>query len=326
MIGQTIDSRPMVPWGVLTLLALAAGCIMLAILQQSSGWLIFAVLPGFLAAALFLSRPGHFTAEFTPSSMEVLAPVQLSIPYASIEGLVAPGRPYEVHRHGPHDYPIQVCHADGLLEIPAGLTVPADAVYCFLYSTLSPSGDRAVNPLLSDYVNRQEQVFGVSKVFTYRARHHFRPMRITDRSRHAVLAIGLACLTWFVIGIVGGGRGEAVNTWICISSLFGVIAGMFWLLLLNDLQRGPRGIKDWRHASLAISPVGLALLQGDQKGEMRWDEAAPGCLSDRFGFRDHSRRGLLLHLEGATILLQDIFDRPLPVIHQRIQEYWKRTA
>ena len=49
----------------------------------------------------------------------------------------------------------------------------------------------------------------------------------------------------------------------------GLFALLFWLIAR---QVSGANIKGWTKASLVISPLGLALVQGDMKGEMHWDE------------------------------------------------------
>jgi hypothetical protein len=77
-------------------------------------------------------------------------------------------------------------------------------------------------------------------------------------------------------------------------------------------------LRRWRDAGLVISPAGLALVQGNVRGEMRWAE-----LKDlRYKTRT-SAAGIVLKFEGAEVGIINIYDRPLYLIYERIREYWR---
>jgi hypothetical protein len=87
------------------------------------------------------------------------------------------------------------------------------------------------------------------------------------------------------------------------------------------------GIRRRDQASLVISPSGLAMPQGDMKGRMYWGELRDSRLSrgiESFRFGGASGpAGIHLIVEGAEILVADIYDRPLPLIYGRIRRYWQ---
>jgi hypothetical protein len=86
-------------------------------------------------------------------------------------------------------------------------------------------------------------------------------------------------------------------------------------------------MRNWREASLVIGPLGLAVVQGDLKGEMRWGELRQLHMkAPRFAAYANRMKlgpGIRLVVEGATIVIADLYDRPLRVIHQRIMDYWR---
>jgi len=101
---------------------------------------------------------------------------------------------------------------------------------------------------------------------------------------------------------------------------------LFFFAFLAGSRRGGR-VKNWRKSSLVISPMGLALVQGDIKGEMRWDElrdvqykSRPGSFSMDV---NTAMPGVLLKFEGASITIADIYDQPLRIIYERIRRYWR---
>src|SRR5262249_60585866 len=79
------------------------------------------------------------------------------IAYKDIEEVWAERKSADPHKPGGRSYPIQVVHVGGVLRIPAALDVPSFEVDRFLSSYLPPGGSREVNPLLSDYLRRQQE-------------------------------------------------------------------------------------------------------------------------------------------------------------------------
>jgi hypothetical protein len=73
--------------------------------------------------------------------------------------------------------------------------------------------------------------------------------------------------------------------------------------------------------------MGLALIQGDLRGELRWDELRdirfrPGGGSISSVSGEGNLRGIHLIVEGATIVIVDLYDRPLSLIYQQLRGYW----
>jgi len=92
----------------------------------------------------------------------------------------------------------------------------------------------------------------------------------------------------------------------------------------------PEGrIRNWHQASLVICPVGLAMVQGDMEGELRWNEVLNVELRSRAqGFHltsETTRPGIVLSVEGARIVIADIYDRPLQDVYENILHYWREA-
>jgi hypothetical protein len=127
---------------------------------------------------------------------------------------------------------------------------------------------------------------------------------------------------------VGAGIAGEFMGWLA-GGIVSVFLGGWFALLAWLLGNGkPRSIKRWRQASLVISPQGLALVQGDMQGELRWDEVRDVRIRrrDRSSFELSSGTagpGILLRVEGATVSIADLYDRPLVIIHQNILQYWR---
>src|SRR5438105_4074233 len=171
-------------------------------------------------------------------------------------------------------------------------------------------------------------MFGDAKVFSYRARPHPTP-HPRLRSVAMCAAVAITGLAWLVIGLVAG---ERFLPWAMVGGLllptFAIFAAAF------SLEGRRTRIKNWRQSGLVIGPAGLALVQGDMRGELRWRELRNVEYRHRprsfqvegMGFRWGSAppyRGIHLIVEGARIVIADIYDRPLPLIYDRIRSYWQ---
>ncbi len=323
MIGQQIESRPRFPVGatLFFLVALALVVAGLLVPKGSVHYFVGAALPLFIALFLLLTREPAFAAEFTREGIEVHNPPTL-IPYDSIEGLWGRGRSSDPDKPGPRSFQINVAHEEGVLRIPARLNVSSDDVYLFLYDQFPPEGSRGTIPLLAEHLEEQERTFGQERVWCYRGRHHVGIGTKYPRAIAVCWALVAAAVVW--IGAAIALKNEAWGGCGGLLLLFGLL---FLLAFVAEGRRGARPVKNAREAGLVISPVGLALVQGDLKGEMRWDELRDVQYRSRpasFSMDAHTGRpGIILKFPGADIVIADIYDQPLRVIYERIRGYWK---
>ena len=322
MIGQTIESRPRLPLGAIFWLLVALLLDVFAVVQDNADVAIGSVFPWLVAVLFWRLRERSFTARFTETALEVQEP-PLQVRYADLQGLLAPRRPANPFKAGPRSYLIQVIHSSGVLRIPARLNVPSDEVFSFLYRQFPPSGSRAVPNALADFLRHQERRFGPEQVWTYRARPFLGRSKRHPRLMAFFLALLLSAPFWIAWGIIQKQEG-----WIgCGSSgLFfgGLVSLLFWLEGRHNFS----GVGKWQKAGLVVAPDGLALVQGDLVGELRWDEVRSvnlGKASSAFQFTASTQplRGIVLKVEGAVIVIADVYDRPLSLIYQNIRHYWK---
>ncbi len=172
-----------------------------------------------------------------------------------------------------------------------------------------------MNPVLAEYLESQERQFGPDAVRTYCAAS--RRLRGTRRGYRAFLfgLIGTGA-AWTAFGFSGFDE----TAW----GAAGIVCAFLGAILYAaSFGEAIREIKNWRQASLVIGPLGMAMVQGDIQGEVRW----PELLEIRFnarprGFNLMNQRamipGILLKVKGADIVIADIYDRPLYVIYNGI--------
>ena len=247
------------------------------------------------------------------------------VPYASIQNIKVGGRLADPVGFRKASCPIAVLHDGRVLHIPSRLNFPSHEVYRFLAERIPDGGGRDVNPVLADYLERQEQYFGPDSVATFRAASG-RATGARLGYRAFCIGVTVAGAAWMVYGFSGfgetmwGGVGVAC-------AVAGIL--LYTVSFAESLAAGSsRKLKD---ASLVIGPQGMAMVQGDIQGEVRWPElleirfnANPSGVN--FGNVHALIPGILLRVKGATIVIADIYDRPLYVIYNRIMAASGRSA
>ncbi len=333
MIGQTIRGRRDVPIASIMFAGVGCGLLGLAFVDSSIHWAIGAVLPFCLAVPLLWPRYRPLAFTFTRTGVEVEEP-PLTVEYDRIETIKAAKRPGNPDKDGPMHYPIAVVYDGGTLHLPPWLSVPSDEVFRFLLGTFPESGSRDVHPKLGHYLEEQIEEFGEELVHSFRARENLGAGR-PGRELGVSLMLLVTGVAWFVIGMLlmskeRKPRANHFEVWNAVGIIFTIFAGLFSLLfwLMRRRQTAPKGFKGWREASLVISPLGLALIQGDLQGEMRWGELKD--VRYRKGTEgvyqpnQQGMRGITLHFAGAIVNIVDIYDAPLNLIYQQLLRYWGR--
>jgi hypothetical protein len=140
------------------------------------------------------------------------------------------------------------------------------------------------------------------------------------------LAVSLAGVAWLGWGVA---TLKADSWFLPVGSLCFLFGGLLALLLwaVSRQTNAALGVKRWRRSGLVLGPDGLALVQGDLRGNLRWDEVLNVTLKGRptgFGVGyERTGRGIHLKVEGAAIVIADVYNRPLHAIYQRILKCWE---
>lgn len=324
MVGERLEARSRFPLGALLLLAIGIGFGALVIIQgrpeSKQDMLTLMVLPLALGlTSLLRSRERRLTATFQADGIEVEGNDGPShIPYASIRNVWANGRSPDPAGFQHRSCRIAVLHDGGMLRIPPRSNIPSHKTYQFLTGQVLANGGRDVNPNLKEYLERQERFFGQENVWTYQAATQKPP---TPYSRARTVAIGLLVtgVIWAALGFTGTGSiswGGAGIT--CV--LFAALVFLVTYAQTSSIRSLPSG---WRKASLVIGPQGLAMVQGELQGEVRWTELLDVLYMPKvrsFSFTIHRKvPGIVLRVKGAEFVIIDAYDRPLYVIHEQIR-------
>jgi hypothetical protein len=313
------------PWGVALFFVIAVACLVIGLVTRAPNALIFAILPATLGIALWLTRPGDLDGSVTEQGIALVHPPIL-IPFSQVRQVDGEFDPNESM---PPSFKILVHHTWGVFDIPIASDINSAAILSALMKRFVPTGSRDVNPYLRDYMWQHEANFGPDRVWSFRA--HVNRGKNIHRRRPWLAAFQASLITgilWIVVSaIVTGGAEPVDNPWIGVGallsfmSLFGIV-----LTMLSGERLQNSGIRNWKSSSLVITPVGLALIQGDVQGELLWDQLRdvkyrPPRKLRMSGYSP--LRGITLVVDGTKILIADLYDRPISLIHDRILRYWR---
>ncbi|MEP3481569.1 MAG: hypothetical protein ABJZ55_20165 [Fuerstiella sp.] len=317
-----VESRLRLPVGAILLAFVGLG---LAGLSIATNEIKFAAM-GFpfltTAASLFLFRSKAFHADFTEDAI-VLKKTDQEIPYESMSFLDFASK---IDKNG--DYvsdsaEITVTHDAGEFVIPAKLNHSSVDVYEFLFERSIPREDFPLDPILEDFVNEQEELFGPEKVFHFCARRNAN-IKKAGRRVMTKIAAGLA------LGALGLGATGGVlknEDWVVAAVSLGAAAFLFFLMGMARRQTAGSRLKNWDLAGVVVSPVGVAMIQGSLKGKMEWDEIRAvsfGIATKNYEFAvTRGAPGILLKFDGGALTIVDVYNQPLPYLFAVIQDYWQ---
>jgi len=314
LVGETICGRRPFPIGTFLWAILAIAVAAIAAASKEISGLLCAAFPAALAVILYFSRPAPLRCRVDAESLEFSNP-PLTLPYGEIQEVFAP------ERKSASSFPIHLLHTGGFITIPARLNMPSEDVYRFLANQpLALTDDRRVPPVFDIYYRLQESLFGPAHIWVYRARSAF-----PNRFVRAALLIGVLGIFFGVPIAVAGGLSRNGVPWLTGGILAAIFGAIMLLYYYARRDGAPPGIKNWRQSCLVISPGGIGLCQGVLKGELKWSEVKTLTHRKKRAFSiaggHDSAVGVVLTVQGAVIVIADIYHRPIEHIYAVMQRY-----
>jgi hypothetical protein len=306
MIGTRIEGRSG-PWWPFVLMVLAtAGCWSIAIARNDILWLVISTAPVFLGVAFWLNVRPPFAAQIQADGLELLAHAE-KVLYEAIDGL-------ESDDCGKDSFCMTLWIGDRAIDIPRALNISSRELQKFLLTKLPRLQRPPQDPALSAFLEQQLREFGPERVWRFEGRFK------RQRRGWTTMLIGSAILftgmTWAIGGHFVDKRGEVLPA---VGVMIMIVGGC---LIGIGLITG-RNAARMHKAYLIVAPAGLALAQGKLHGALAWDEVLGVRDTKRSKvFLDNSTtpRGIVLKVAGANVVIQDVYDRPLGVIHDLIVE------
>lgn len=314
LIGQTIEARAHSSRFAWVWAACGLALLGFAVAIKDVNPAMIAVFPLMLAAILFLRR--HRTVQFSidQRGLRLLGPGEL-IPYDMMMAAKVHGAAWSPAATPKLPGPIVIEHSRGNLSIPPRMDCSPSDLYLFLLSRIPPQPPRAVPASLSDHLGAQVAKFGDDRVQLI----HGRLGRMGPPRWRALGALGIAMLITGIVWLVMVWQfkdlfhsltdrdGWNVGGWMCI-----IFGGLFWMIAAAANSAASRPAKQFRDGCIIISPASLAMVQGDLKGTLRWDEIT--------GIKYvKGAKAILIHVHGGQILICDAYETSLDEIAKEIR-------
>lgn len=322
MIGQTIRFRPSFSWASGFFLTIALVVIGLGWRADSIDLLLVAVLPFSVGMTLWLSRLRPQTIQFTEAGLVVERGP--TIGYDGIESIRTSRGPADLGKLDRRFTPLQIVHRNGISILPPSREVSSAEICRFLFEQLPTSSSRDLGFPLADFRLAQENRFGKGQVRYYCARTHLG--RGLDGRR--IASIGLAGIATGVVWIAVSVIQPGLELWSGLGfsvAFIGILAVGVGML---DREQSSSKVKNWRASRLVIGPAGLAMIQGETQGELAWHQVRNIRFCPKPGWftvtANQIGKGIHLEVEGAQIVIADVYDRPLHVIYQAVHSFWMR--
>ena len=315
MTGEIVESQPSGgrAAALFTGLAFFLGALLLAV-PKNQGWPV-AFLPLGIAAGIWLGRERRVVFHIAETRLEFEQPELAFVEYESLESVT-------IRRNrGRNHFPIQLRHRGGTTNIPANLSVSSMRLLDFLDERLPPFQPENLPDALVGFREDQIAKFGEDRVFSFggRAKGAEPP---SYKWVGALLGLAVSAVFMGIIGSVT--QPDSQSEW----TQAGLIIGFFSAFLAFLVWVSSRSMqkRDTGRSGLIIGPTGIALLQGEVKGKMRWDElkAIEHPPVKRFGTQRtaDSKRGIGLLVDGGYIVIFDYYNRPAEDIYRILREFW----
>ncbi len=315
MTGEIVESQPSGgrAAALFTVLAFLLGALLLAV-PKNQGWPV-AFLPLGIAAGIWLGRDRRVVFHIAETRLEFERPQESFVEYESLESVTIR------RKRGSEHFPIQLRHRGGTTNIPAQLSVSSLRLLHFLDERLPPFRNENLPDALVGFREEQIAKFGEDRVFSFGGR-----MKGAEPPSYkwigALLGLALSAIFMWIIGCLA--QPASQTEW----TQAGLIIAFFstFFAFLNWLSGRSKQKRDTRQSGLIVGPTGIALLQGDVKGKMRWDElkAIEHPPVKRFGTRRtaDSKHGIGLLVDGGYIVIFDYYNRPADEIYRILREFW----
>ena len=309
LAGQTIEARSAPPVAAWAFLLIAFAMLVLAASIGNVHWAMGAVFPAALATILCLRRPRRRIFSIDDRGLAMLDRGE-AVPFDSIKEITVDGVRWCPEAVAKLKSPLLIHHARGVLTVPPRMSVPADELFRLLNQKMPTPTPRECPPLLASYHAEHTAKFGAEKVTLVHGRRRFHPLPTWTALFNLMLAAIVAGIAWLALASVGGDwfpDKDQRDGWI-IGGVIALMVGVpFWIFAAWRSTASTSNIKIAKEACLVLTPAGMAMVQGDLKGAMRWEEVlrvwhVPGGSS------------LTLTVPGSKLLVLNVYERSLDEI------------
>jgi multidrug transporter EmrE-like cation transporter len=321
MIGQTIEARPPFSIAIPFFILCALGLLGWSAAAINPHPLLAAILPLSLAFGLWFGRPSHVVLLVENDGLRPFG-THDNIRFSGIAYVSVAGREYDGSAAIPAA-PIEIQHEGGYIAVPPRMIVDATEFYRFLVAWLPAPQPAQPHPLLADYFSEQTAKFGPHKVRAIGTRRAILDRWRRRRWRSICGALFVTGVIWLVAGIAlsTAKNDDAYAPWAGIGSLVALISGLAFFVQSSVGESRNRQIAKFADSFIIVGPAGLAMVQGDIKGAMRWDEIVKVTSRAAQSFRASNAHGLKLNVRGGEVIAFDIYEHSPAELEQLIRTF-----
>jgi hypothetical protein len=239
------------------------------------------------------------------------------VPYASIQGLTLNGEIEPGDNAYTKPGTLDLIAADGFLF--KGASVDAGKAYEFLLEKVPAGRTRNLSARMTKHLDDQLATFDHDLVSSYTAR------KVIGNPRSNVLRAGLTMFLAMLILMPISVFYPVANGVATVYFMAGILLSLIGLVDRSARVRPP-GMKTWMASSLIVSPMGIAVEQGDLIGKMRWDEILKlecGAPLKSFQLSRGPRQAINIAIKGTSFMIHDLYDRPLAAIADVMLDFWE---
>lgn len=315
LLDRDLVERRSIPYWSLFFLILAAVSMGLFSIDWAGAFVGASACVAFaLVASLRYFRRGRFRV--TPDAFASVRP-RMTIPFEEIREVV-PGNP---DKNG--NFPVHIILATGSLTVPLLESCNCNELLALLRSRVKPFADsRRVPAAFESFLKQQRLIHSPEQIHIFYGK--IRPLRakVSTLPLQFTLAFLVPIPLWIALANAFP-RKEAFTV---MSVVFGVAAAISALFEVAVYFSAKQRVKNADDAVLIVTPGGLALNQGDLRGELRWSEVQKISLNSRVSnFGDfqliETSGGLYLGIVGAQIVVADVYDWPVDALYPLAKTY-----
>lgn len=295
-----------------------------AVWYQDLNCLLLALLPFVVVGFIILTWPRRQTWLWEEDGLS-LKNGEEKVLFNEIQGVTLRGacpKPEKAKKKGW----LSINHARGTLFLPPNVIPAVHLLYQSILDKVSIPSGAPESQKLKKYYEQQLETFGPEKVFAFNPRFD-----VDHRGNNnawvafwmILFGIGVA---WITRGVI-----DEKSKPMIVSGIFVVFVSTIGMIVpvvnKSQIKKMPLGVVNWREAGLVVGPMGIAMVQGNDSGILKWEEVKGVALGRAFvlagGNRNPFRRTLFVQVKGADVCVVDIYNYPLAKIYQLIQSYWK---
>jgi hypothetical protein len=212
--------------------------------------------------------------------------------------------------------------------LPQKINIEASELIRFLLSKAPRQPSRPVHSLLMEYFAEQQSKFGSEKVHVIHARELMAAPGRRRLRRWVTAAIAFTGIAWIALAVALGPMSrdaELYGAWIALGCVAVFLTVPVYFAMRSGDGTADSQVAKFPHACIVIGPAGLAMVQGEIQGAIRWDEITKVTTKISQWLRTSRTSGVQILVRGGEILVLDIYERSPAELERLIRGNLERS-